>query len=187
MRRPIARLGLALLLVALCAGDARAWLFDAGLEARIGEIRARFRERRLMELYVCCVDPRYKLRIEKVVQRMKDDRRTGHAIARRLGFANHAELAAARDAAVVERLFALIVHPPAERVRIDNPDYQRLGLLLSLLFSCFETGMDITGRDVYRDRARVFFSGGRLKMVAYFVFLDGAWYVTEKSLLGNDF
>ncbi len=159
------------------------WLFDRGLEERIGEMKALFRKRDLQVLYRLYVDESVRVEVARTVEEMRKDGNNAGRIAGRLKFKDRREFLQADASSVVDRFFYLMLHPPDKKPpAIENVHYLRLAFQLSLLFSHLDEGMAIVGKDISGPRAKVYYAGNSFRMAVPFVYKDNRWYLTREGL-----
>lgn len=170
----------AALLVAIPAG---AWLFDRGLEESVAGMRALFRKRDLMGLYGRHVDPRLRDEIEKSAALIRKDGANGALIAKRLRFADRGELLRAEPRRIVEHFFIAMKDPPRRKGEpVRNAEYLKTAFSLTVLFAHFDEGMYLVKREIAGNRAKLYYQGNNLKMIAYFAYRDNRWYITRNGL-----
>ncbi len=161
---------------------ASGWFFDRGLEDRVVRMKELFDRRELMSLYDGFVDDRLKINLEKSATVIKDDRRNGPLMARRLHFGGYGDFQKAEPRRVVERFFYAMTHPPEKKGRpVRNAEYLTLAFELTVLFACFDDGMKLVKRDISGNRARLYYSGNNLKMIAHYIYRDRKWYLTRQG------
>jgi hypothetical protein len=163
-----------------------AWFMDKGLEGHLEEMKALFRKRELFRIYTGYVDSRLKVRIGKAIDRMKADRAHSTLIAHKLGFGRHQDFLSASHDDIVRRYFMLMVNPPGRKGRsINNADYLRLALLLSLLFAHLDTGMKIIEKNISGTSARIIYSGNGLRIVTYYVYRNKRWCISNREVIDS--
>jgi hypothetical protein len=173
----------ALCAVALMPVPAAGWLFDRGLEETVTGMRALFRQREFMGLYDRHVDPRLRAEIEASAPLIKKDRANGALIAKRLRFAEVGEFYRADARKLVEHFFLAMKDPPRKKGgTVRNAEYLKMAFSLTVLFAHFDDGMYLVKREIEGSRARLFYRGNNLKMIAYFAYRDNRWYLTRKGL-----
>lgn len=178
-----ARTAAALCMAALVSAPAGAWLFDRGLEETVSGMRTLFRKREFMGLYDRHVDPRLRAEVEASAALIKKDRANGAVIARRLRFADGGELYRADARKLVEHFFLAMKDPPRKKGEtVRNAEYLKTAFSLAVLFAHFDDGMYLVKREITGSRARLFYQGNNLKMIAYFSYRDNRWYLTRKGL-----
>ena len=161
---------------------ASGWFFDRGLEERVVRMKGLFDKRELMFLYDGFVDNRLKGDLEKSAAGIKDDRKNGPLMAKRLHFNGYAEFLSADPRRVVERFFFTMTHPPKKKGRpVRNAEYLKLAFELTVLFACFDDGMNLVKRDISGNRAWLYYSGNNLKMIAHYIYRDRKWYLTRQG------
>lgn len=170
----------------LLPGASSAWFLDGGLESKIGDMRALFREKKLPLLYAEHVDRKLKNDIEAAIGEMKKDRANGFEISRRLRFRSYPLYLQAGPEEVVNHFFAAMLDPAKKKQRpVGNASYLKLALILSLLFAPFDKDMSIVDREIAGGGARVYFAGNGFRMAAYFAERNGRWYLTSENYLGD--
>lgn len=168
---------------ALMPAPAAGWLFDRGLEETVTGMRALFKKREFMGLYDRHVDPRLRAEIEASAALIKKDRANGALIARRLRFAEAGEFYRADARKLVEHFFLAMKDPPRKKGdTVRNAGYLTTAFSLAVLFAHFDDGMYLEKREIAGNRARLFYRGNSLKMIAYFTYRDSRWYLTRKGL-----
>jgi len=173
----------ALCAVALVAAPARAWLFDRGLEDTVDAMRDLFGKRELVALYDRYVDPRLRAEIEASAALIQKDRANGALIARRLRFADRGEFQKAEPRRVVEHFFMAMKDPPGKKGgAVNNAEYLKTAFSLTVLFAHFDDGMRLVRREIAGNRAKLYYRGNNLKMIAYFTYRDKRWLITRKGL-----
>lgn len=173
----------ALCAVALVSAPARAWLFDRGLEDSVDAMRDLFRKRELMALYDRHVDPRLRAEIEASAALIQKDRANGALIARRLRFADRGKFLKAEPRRVVEHFFMAMKDPPRKKGgAVANAEYLKTAFSLTVLFAHFDEGMRLVRREISGNRAKLYYRGNNLKMIAYFAYRDKRWFITRNGL-----
>jgi hypothetical protein len=176
------------ILAIIIAGAAplNAWLFDRGLEDRIGRMRSMFRNKDLPTLYRQFVDDRCRADIGKLIDRMRADRKNNGSISRKLGFRNKKAYLDAEKDAVVDRFFDVMIHPGDSKLKpINNASYLRLALLLSLLFAHLDDGMELEHKNITDDGARLIYAREGFRAAAAYVFRNDNWFLTTDNFLNR--
>ncbi|GEM_PF-704219 len=179
-------IGAGLLLCIFFSLPLYAWFMDKGLEEHLEEMRALFRKRELFRIYTGYVDTQLKARIGKAIDRMKADRAHSTLISHKLGFGRHKDFLSASHDTIVRRYFTLMLNPPGRKGRsINNADYLRLALLLSLLFAHLDTGMEIVEKNISGTSAKITYSGNGLRMVTYYVYRNKRWCISDREAIDS--
>ncbi len=160
------------------------WFLDRGLERSLSDMQRLFRERELFKLYSEYADIELKMRIGKSIDRMKQDKKNVYEISKSLKFKRYRDFLSASHDVVVMKFFYLMLHPPKKRGgKIENAEYLRLALLLSLMFAHFDKGMEMVDRNISGNVATLTYSGNGFTMMAYYVFRKNRWYISDRRLI----
>jgi len=118
------------------------------------------------------------------IREMKKDRREGREIARRLHFRNYRAYLNADADLIVDQFFYTMLNPPVRRQQpLSNVYYLKLAFFLSLLFAHCDSGMEVVKKDISGVSAKVYYVGNNLRLVVYFVYKNGMWYLTREGLV----
>ncbi|HON79105.1 MAG TPA: hypothetical protein PK544_11480 [Spirochaetota bacterium] len=174
----------ALIITAVLCSPSYGWFFDRGLEDRIHEMRSVFQRKDLSGLYRRYVNSTLRDEISNSIREMKKDRGEGREIARRLHFRSYSAYIDADANSIVDQFFYTMLHPPARRQRpLNNVYYLKLAFFLSLLFAHCDSGMDVVKKDISGVSAKVYYVGNNLRLVVYYVYKNGTWYLTREGLV----
>jgi hypothetical protein len=160
------------------------WFLDRGLERSLSEMQQLFRERELFKLYSEYADIQLKMKIGKSIDRMKQDKINAYEISKSLKFKRYRDFLSASHDVVIMKFFFLMLHPPKKKGKtIENAEYLRLALLLSLMFAHFDKGMEMVDRHISGNVAKLTYSGNGFTMIAYYVFRKNRWYISDRGLI----
>lgn len=147
-------------------------------------MRTVFQRKDLSALYRKYVNSTLKNEISNSISEMKKDRREGREIARRLHFGSYRAYLDADAGTIVNKFFYTMLNPPVRRLRpLNNVYYLKLAFFLSLLFAHCDSGMEIIRKDISGASAKIYYVGNNLRLVVYFVYKNGTWYLTREGLV----